>query len=56
MESCWRRAQVELLDRQAWPTRLELATALFEYLETVRNRHRRPSSLALQTPVERETR
>src|SRR5436190_17932765 len=27
MESFWSRVQVELLDRQAWSTRLELATA-----------------------------
>src|SRR5215208_3634225 len=45
MESFWSRVQVELLDRQVWSTRLELATALFEYLEIFHNRQRRHSSL-----------
>ena len=30
MESFWSRVQIELLDRQGWSTRVELATALFE--------------------------
>ena len=56
MESFWSRVQVELLDRQAWSTRLELATALFEYLEIFHNRQRRHSSLGMLTPIEFETR
>jgi transposase InsO family protein len=56
MESFWSRVQVELLDRQVWPTRLELATALFEYLESFHNRRRRHSSLGMLTPFEFETR
>jgi putative transposase len=56
MESFWSRVQVELLDRQAWATRLELATALFEYLELFHNRQRRHSSLGMLTPVEFEAR
>ena len=56
MESFWSRVQVELLDRQRWSTRLELATALFEYLEIFHNRQRRHSSLALLTPIEFEDR
>jgi transposase InsO family protein len=56
MESFWSRVQVELLDRQVWSTRLELATALFEYLEIFRNRQRRHSSLGMLTPFEFETR
>jgi transposase InsO family protein len=55
MESFWSRVQVELLDRQVWNTRLELATALLEYLELFHNRQRRHSSLAMLTPVEFET-
>jgi len=55
MESFWSRVQVELLDRQAWSTRLELATALFEYLEIFHNRQRRHSSLGMLTPIEFET-
>jgi putative transposase len=33
VESFWSRMQVELLDRQRWRTRVELANATFEYLE-----------------------
>jgi putative transposase len=56
MESFWSRVQVELLDRQVWSTRLELATALFEYLELFHNRQRRHSSLGMLTPMEFEAR
>jgi hypothetical protein len=55
-ESFWSRVQVELLDRQAWSTRLELATALFEYLELVHNRQRWHLSLGMLTSIEFETR
>jgi hypothetical protein len=33
MEAFWSRMQVELLDRRRWKTRVELANAIFEYLE-----------------------
>jgi integrase len=33
IEAFWSRMQVELLDRQKWNTRLELANAIFEYLD-----------------------
>jgi putative transposase len=56
MESFWSRVQIELLDRQVWCTRLELATALFEYLEIFHNRQRRHSSLGMLTPLEFEAR
>ena len=56
MESFWSRVQVELLDRQTWSTRLELATALFEYLEILHNCQRRHSSLGMLTPIDFETR
>lgn len=56
MESFWSRVQVELLDRKRWYTRIELATALFEYLEIFHNRRRRHSSLGMMTPVEYELR
>jgi len=54
VESFWARMQVELLDRQRWNTRLELANAIFEYLELFHNRKRRHSSLGMLTPVEFE--
>jgi putative transposase len=52
MESFWPRMQTELLNRQRWRTRLELANAIFEYLETFHNRKRRHSSLGMLTPAE----
>ena len=55
-ESFWARMQVELLNRQRWRTRLELANAIFEYLEIFHNRQRRHSSLDMLSPVEFELR
>ncbi|MDP8925070.1 MAG: hypothetical protein M3O34_19670 [Chloroflexota bacterium] len=52
----WSRVQVELLDRRVWSTRLDLATALFEYLEIFHNRQRRHSSLGMLMPFEFEAR
>ncbi len=48
MESFWSRVQVELFNRKRWNTRLELATALFEYLEVFHNRQRRHSALGMR--------
>jgi transposase InsO family protein len=45
---------VELLDRRRWKTRVELADAIFEYLEIFHNRERRHSSLGMLTPLEFE--
>ena len=56
IESFWSRMQVELLDRQRWRTRVELANAIFEYLEIFHNRQRRHSALGMLTPVEFEAR
>jgi putative transposase len=56
MESFWSRVQVELPDRRAWSTRLEPATARFEYLGLFHNRQRRRSSLGMLTPIEFEAR
>lgn len=56
MESFWSRMQVELLDRKRWRTRVELANAMFEYLEIFHNRQRRHSALGMLTPVEFEIR
>ena len=54
IESFWSRMQVELLDRKRWRTRVELANAIFEYLEIFHNRQRRHSTLGMLTPVEFE--
>jgi transposase InsO family protein len=56
IESFWSRMQVELLDRQRWRTRLELANAMFDYLEIFHNRRRRHSALGWVTPIEFENR
>jgi putative transposase len=56
MEAFWSRVQVELLDLKRWSTRVELANAMFEYLEIFHNRKRRHSSLGMLTPVEFEAR
>ena len=56
IESFWSRMQVELLDRRTWRTRVELANAIFEYLEIFHNRQRRHSALGMVTPVEFATR
>ena len=56
MEAFWSRVQVELLDRKRWNTRVELANALFEYLEIFHNRQRRHTALGMLTPVEFEAR
>ena len=46
--------QVELLNRQGWNTWVELANAIFEYIEGFRNRRRRRSDLGWQTPLDFE--
>ena len=56
MESFWARMQVELLNRKRRNTRLELANAIFEYLEIFHNRQRRHSSLGMLSPIEYELR
>ena len=56
VESFWSRMQVELLDRKRWRTRIELANAIFEYLEIWHNRQRRHTSLGMLTPIEFEAR
>jgi transposase InsO family protein len=54
MESFWARMQVELLNRAKWRTRLELANAIFDYLEIFHNRQRRHSALGYLTPIQFE--
>lgn len=54
MESFWGRMQVELLNRRRWKTRVELANAIFEYIESFHNNRRRHSSLNMLTPAEFE--
>lgn len=53
-ESFFATLQTELLDRQAWPTRSALMTAIFEYIEAFYNRQRRHSTLEYLSPLEFE--
>ena len=54
IEAFWSRMQVELLNSRRWKTRVELANAIFEYIEIFHNRRRRHSSLGMLTPIEYE--
>ncbi len=54
IESFWGRVQTELLNRRRWKTRIELANAIFDYLEIFHNRQRRHSALKMHTPIEYE--
>lgn len=54
MESFSSRMQVELLDTKRWKTRIELANAMFDYLEIWHNRRRRHSQLGMLSPIEFE--
>lgn len=56
MESFWSSMQIELLDRQRWNTRVELANAIFEYIEVFYNRRRRHSGVGYLAPIEFELR
>ena len=55
MESFWSAMQIELLNRKRWKTRIELANAIFDYIEIFHNRQRRHSALGYRTPIEYET-
>ena len=50
IESFWSSMQIELLNRQKWRTRVELANAMFDYIEIFHNRQRRHSQLGLPHP------
>jgi putative transposase len=41
----------ELVNRRTWPSRLELQSAAFEYIEAFYNRQRRHSTLGMLSPV-----
>jgi hypothetical protein len=53
-ESFFSSMQVELLDRQRWATRQELANAIFEWIEAFYNPVRRHSGLDYLSPVDYE--
>lgn len=54
MESFWSSMQIEPLNRKRWKTRVELANAIFEFIEIFYNRQRRHSALGYRTPIEYE--
>ena len=54
MESFWGRMQVELFNRRRWKTRIELASAIHDYIEIWHNTRRRHSALGMRTPTEIE--
>lgn len=54
MESFFGSMQIELLDRRTWPTRTDLATAIFEWIEAFYNPTRRHSALGYLSPIDYE--
>ena len=56
VEAFWGRMQVELLNRKSWKTRIELASAIHDYIELFHNARRRHSALGMLTPTEYEDR
>jgi putative transposase len=56
VEAFWGRMQVELLNRKPWKTRIELASAIHDYIELFHNARRRHSALGMLTPTEYEER
>ncbi len=55
-ESFFATLQTELLDRQSWPNREMLRSAIFEYIEVFYNRRRRHSTLGYLSPADFERR
>jgi len=54
-ESFFATIKKELIHRRSWPTRAELSTEVFDYIEAFYNRQRRHSTLGQLSPVEFET-
>jgi transposase InsO family protein len=53
-ESFFATLKKELIHRQSWPTRRELSSAIFEYIEAFYNRDRRHSTLGMHSPTDYE--
>jgi putative transposase len=51
VESFWAQMQTELLDTRRWRTRVELSSAIFDWIEAFHNRVRRHSALGMMSPV-----
>src|SRR4051794_6483401 len=50
-ESFFATLQTELLDRHRWRTRIQLAQAIFEWIEVFYNQQRRHSTLGMLDPI-----
>ena len=55
-ESFFATLKKELVHRRSWPTRRELTSEVFEYIEAFYNRTRRHSTLAMLSPADYENR
>jgi putative transposase len=53
-ESFFATLKKELIHRRSWPTKRELGSAVFEYIEAFYNRERRHSTLGMLSPAEYE--
>jgi putative transposase len=53
-ESFFATLKKELIHRRAWPTKNELRTDVFDYIEVFYNRERRHSTLGQRSPVDYE--
>jgi putative transposase len=53
-ESFFATLKKELVHRRSWPTRRELGSAVFEYIEAFYNRERRHFTLGMLSPAEYE--
>jgi putative transposase len=51
VESFWARMQTELLNTRKWKTRVELSSAIFDWVEAFYNRVRRHSALGMLSPI-----
>lgn len=56
VESFWGTMQIELLNRAKWATRIELSTAIVDWIEAFYNRRRRHSTLGNMSPNDYERR
>jgi putative transposase len=51
MESFWGTMQMELLDSRTWESRVQLANAIFEWIECWYNPKRRHSGIGMHSPA-----
>jgi transposase InsO family protein len=53
-ESFFATLKKELIHRRSWPTKAELRTEVFDYIEVFYNRQRRHSTLGQLSPIQYE--